>query len=180
MPNPEPLEKTAFHITIEKGDATAISGDALVTALPESLNWRGSLNGAVLTAAGQRLDEFVLENVYRPKLGEVFAVPGFNLSATHLIMTICPVWEDDGMGSLDDRDLLNCYRKPLELAARMGLKRLVYGALGTGKNAFPPRRAARLALRGLRERWYPDLEGVKIVCNRDDVIAAFMNESLVS
>jgi O-acetyl-ADP-ribose deacetylase len=163
-------------IEIVRGRLEDIVADAIVATLPQTLDWSGALNQSLLAAAGERLDEFVLEHIYQPKIGDFFAVPGFNLKTSHILLTIAPVWDPISLDSHNDRDLLNCYRKPLELAMRMNLRRLAFGALGTGTKSFPPRRAARLAFRGLRERWYRDLESVQIVSPRDDVLIAFAEE----
>lgn len=168
---------TDLHkIDLIHGRLETAAVDAVVTSLPHTLDWSGSLNQALVAAAGERLDDFVVEHIYRPKVGDVFAVPGFNLTSPHIIFTITPVWDPISLDSQNDRDLLNCYRKPLELAQRMNLRRLAFGAIGTGTKSFPPKRAARLAFRGLRERWYRDLECVQIYTPRDDVLQAFGQE----
>lgn len=71
-------------IDLLEGPLELARADAIVTGLPSTLEWRGSLNQALLRAAGARLDEFVLENVYQPKVGEVFMLPGFDLSLIHI------------------------------------------------------------------------------------------------
>lgn len=162
------------HIDLRVGALEEVDADAIVTILPNDLEWRGSLNQSLLLAAGKRLDDFVLENVYQPKTGDAFAVPGFGLAAKHLIIAVTPPW-GEGL-FLNDRDLLNAYRKPLELAARSGFRSVAFGALGTGAKAWPARRAARLALRAIRERWYDDLERLEIVCKRPEIIDAFAAE----
>ena len=82
--------------------------NAILTFLPDTLEYRGALNLAIHAAAGQAMDDFLLENIYKPRRGDVYAVPGFNLPADHILFGITPDWRTDF--ERDDRDLLNCVR----------------------------------------------------------------------
>jgi O-acetyl-ADP-ribose deacetylase (regulator of RNase III) len=135
------------------------------------MKMQGSLNQAVMAAAGEKLDEFIVENIYKPRAGDAFAVPGFNLPVKHIIYAVTPLWKSGFSG--EDRDLLHCYRRAMELVWRMGLKSVAFPALGTGKDKFPVPRAARLGIQGIMERMTPKIDEVRIVCSRDDTYKAF-------
>lgn len=161
------------RIRLIEGDITQQKDvDAIMSALPATLDTGGCLNQAIIRAAGSELDDLILENIYRPRVGDVFALPGLGLSIPHILFSITPSWGTGTSG--EDRDLLRCYRSLLEQAERMKLTSIALPALGTGKGKFPVQRAARLAIQALRERMPDRLEEVRIVCNRKDTFEAFV------
>ena len=71
--------KLINRIILKKGDITKqTSVDAIVSALPYNLDVSGSINKAIVSAAGHDFDNFILENIYKPKPGDTYVVPGFN------------------------------------------------------------------------------------------------------
>lgn len=130
-----------------------------------------ALNRAIIAAAGTDLDNFILENIYKPHAGDVFALPPFAMDLKHIFCAIRPDW-DTSLG-FEDRDLTRCYRHAVELASRVGIKRLAFPALGTGGKAQALPRVARLAVNGIMDRLTADIEEVRLVCNRDELITAF-------
>lgn len=129
------------------------------------------LNRAVVAAAGTDLDDFILENIYKPHAGDVFALPAFALPIKHIFCAIRPDW-DTSLG-FEDRDLTRCYRHAVELATRVGITRVAFPALGTGGRGQPLPRLARLGVNGIMDRLTENIEEVRIVCNRDDTVGAF-------
>lgn len=163
--NPE--QHIARRIRLIEGDIShQYDVEALATAIPVNLNTGGRLNRAIIDAAGQQLDEFILENIYKPRIGDVHALPGFDLRSKYIIVAITPVWGEGTTG--EDRDLLRCYRSILEQAERMHLSSLALPLLGTGKRSFPVQRAARLLTQAIRERFPSSLNELRIVCDRTD------------
>lgn len=161
------------RIRLIKGDITAQTGiDAIVASIERDMKMDGSLNQAMLAAAGEELDSFILDNVYKPRKGDAFALPAFNLPMKHIIYVITPNWR--GGLEAEDRHLINCYRRAMKLAHRMDLASIAFPALGTGENKYPLERAARLAVQGITSRLTGQLEEVRIVCNRDDTYDAFL------
>lgn len=160
------------RITLYYGDITKLDDvDAIVTAMPASLDMSSSLNRALVAAAGAALDDFILENIYKPRVGDVFAVPPFALPLRYIFCAITPDW-DTSLG-FEDRDLTRCYRHGVQLASRVGIKRVAFPAIGTEGRGQPLPRVARLAVGGIMDRLTPDIEEVRIVCNRDEVVTAF-------
>lgn len=145
--------------------------DAIVAAVPHTLDMGGSLNRAILAAAGTQIDDFIVEHIFKPRPGDVFAVPPFNLPVGHILYAVTPVWED--AIAREDRDLIRCYRGAMQLSAQMGLKRVAFSALGSGVKKFPVKRAARLGLSAMLDRMDPSITEIRIVVNRDDVFAAW-------
>ncbi len=145
--------------------------DAIVTLIPQNLEYRGSINEALLEASGEQLDEFVLDNIFKPRPGDIYAVPSFNLRSAHIFFNVVPVWRTEF--DLQDKFLLNAARKSLELATQMGLSSISIPPMGAGRKAFPKPRAARQIVQGIIDRLNDDIEEVRIICNTEDMLDIF-------
>lgn len=160
------------RIRLIEGDITQQKDvDAIVTSTDVTLDTSRSLNRSIVNVAGEALDHSILENIYRPRIGDVYVLPGYGLPVRHILIAVTPEWRAGIEG--EDRDLLRCYRSVLEMAERMNLKSLALPALGTGKNKFPVPRAARLAVQAIKERMPDCLEKLHIICNRKATYNAF-------
>lgn len=159
------------RITLVQGDITRQKIDAIVTFIPQNLEYRGEINAAILTGAGGGLDEFVLENIYKPRPGDIYAVPGFDLPCRHIFFCIVPRWRDDI--DRQDRYPLNACRRAMETAHEMGLKSIAFPPLGSGRRGFPKSRAARLILQGICERLDDDFKEIRIVARTEKTLEVF-------
>ncbi|MCK5285094.1 MAG: macro domain-containing protein [Alphaproteobacteria bacterium] len=157
----EPSNPYLNRITLVKGDISAQNVDAVVSIIPKSLEYHGSVNASLLEAAGEQLDEFILNNVYRPRSDDIYVVPGFNLPCKFLIFCIVPEWRNDF--DRKDRDLLAACRGAIEMAQNKDMDVIAFPPLASGKNAFPKKRAARLIIRGISDRLDGTLKEVRIV-----------------
>lgn len=156
------------RIILVSGDLVTQDTDAIVTAIPETLELKDAQNRALVEAAGPALDEAVLETIYRPRPGDVFALPGFGLRAQHVLFAVVPNWQAEF--EREDRHLLACYRGAIQVSEAMGLKSLSFpGLLIPGKYGFPLRRAARLALQGIADRIGDSVTQIRIVCATPDI-----------
>ncbi len=159
-------------IRLIEGDLVAQHDvDVIVGSISTALKVDGSLNQALIRAAGQKFDDFIVENIYKPRSGDVFQVPPFNIQIPHVFFAVTPEWKDSL--AFEDRDLIRCYRGAMQLAERMGLKRIAFPALGTGRKKYPLMRAARLGIQGIMDRMTDHFDEVRIVCNRHDQYRAF-------
>ncbi|MCB1592544.1 MAG: macro domain-containing protein [Alphaproteobacteria bacterium] len=149
-------------IRLVEGNIVDQEVDAVATVLPKNLEHIGSLNTALFNAAGSRLDEFILEHIYKPKVGDVYAVPGYNLKAGHVLIGIMPYFRTDFDKS--DRHLTQCTRKIMELARTMGLRSIAFPPIAAGKKGYPKAKAARLIVQGIIDRLDPSFNEVRIVC----------------
>jgi O-acetyl-ADP-ribose deacetylase (regulator of RNase III) len=159
------------RITLVQGDITRQKIDAIVTFIPQNLEYRGDINAAILAGAGSNLDEFVLEHIFRPRAGDVYTVPGFNLPCKHIFFCVVPVREND----IDrpDKYLVNASRKAMEAAREMGLRSIAFPPLGSGRRGFAKPRAARLILQGIAERLDGSIEEVRIVAQAVKTLDVF-------
>ena len=165
------------RIKIVQGDIIGQDTDAIVTLLPQTLEYRGKINEAILKSCGEKLDHFVLDHIVEPVFGDIYAVPGFNLRCKHVFFCVVPPWRADF--DRDDRYLLNSCRRAIEFAKEMGLKTIAFPPLGSGKNSFPKARAARLLVQGIVDRLDQHIDEVRIVCLREENMAVY-NERLAA
>jgi O-acetyl-ADP-ribose deacetylase len=159
------------RIRLVQGDLTAQDSDAIVTMIPHTLEYRGEINAAILKAAGTQLDNFLLENVYKARPGDVYAVPGFNMSCGHIFFCVVPHWQVDF--DRHDKYLVNSCRKAMETARAMSLKNIAFPLLASGKHGYPKPRAARLILQGIVDRLDHTIEEVRLVCQSDKTLEIF-------
>lgn len=160
------------RIRLIEGDISQQAGvAAIATSVDITLDTQRSLNKALIQVAGQALDDSILDHIYRPQAGDVYVLPGYNLSVAHVLVAVTPIWKAGFEG--EDRDLLRCYRGILEMAERMKLTSLAIPAIGTGKHKFPVHRAARLALQAIKERMPSEFTELRIVCNKREVYQSF-------
>lgn len=159
------------RIRIVQGNIARQDTDAIVTVIPQTLEYRGAINAAIVESAGARLDKFVLENIVTPRSGDIYAVPGFDLPCRHVFYCVVPVWQDDF--DRNDRDLVRACRTAMELARSMGLRSIAFPPVGSGKRGFPKARAARLILQGITSRMSRDIDEVRIVCQNGATMRCF-------
>ena len=165
------------RIRLIEGDITQQSDvDALAMAVDLTLAVGGGVNAAIVAAAGPAFDEALLEHIYRPRAGDVYVLPGYDLPVPHVMVAVTPEWRG---GVVEDRDLARCYRGIMDMAWRMDIEKLAVSVAGIGKHQFALPRAARLILQGLRERMPENMREVRIVCENAEVYAAF-SERLLS
>lgn len=149
-------------IKLVLGDISKQDVGAIVTLIPKSLEYKGNINHALLTGAGTELDNFVLDNIYQPKAGDVYAVPSFNLPCQNLIFVVRPDWRSDF--EREDKHLVMCIRKSMVLAKCMLMKTVAFPPLASGKGGFPKPRAARILIQSILDRLDENVEEVRIVC----------------
>ena len=91
------------RLRVVEADITTLEVDAIVNAANEAMLGGGGVDGAIHRAAGPRLKAACLEvPEARPGVrcptGESRIMPGFDLSARHVIHTVGPVWKGGGKG----------------------------------------------------------------------------------
>lgn len=162
------------RITIEQGDLTRASVDAIVNAANPMMLGGGGVDGAIHRAAGPRLREAcaaVPANALgeRCPTGEARITPGFDLRARYVIHTVGPIWDAH---PTPEEALARAFRSSLALAEAHGLKTIAFPALSCGAYGCPVREAARIAARVVRERAW-ELEEVRFVLFDDATRASW-------
>lgn len=130
-------------IEVVVGDITKLDVDAIVNAANSSLLGGGGVDGAIHRAAGPGLvDE--CRGLNGCATGQAKITKGYKLQARHVIHTVGPVWRGGASG--EDDALAQCYGASLNLARDNRLKSVAFPAISTGRYAFPPEKAARIAV----------------------------------
>jgi O-acetyl-ADP-ribose deacetylase (regulator of RNase III) len=160
------------YIEVVRGDLTRQRVDAIVNAANESLLGGGGVDGAIHRVAGPELLAACRAIGGCPP-GEARITPGFRLPARYVIHTVGPVWRGGQHG--EDTVLANCYRSAMRLARANRLETLAFPSIGTGAYGFPVTRAARIAVRELRDAVQrdEDVRIVRVVCFGDETFRAY-------
>ena len=141
------------RITLEKGDITKATVDAIVNAANERMLGGGGVDGAIHRAAGPQLLEACrkvpeVRPGVRCPTGEARITPGFRLPASWVIHTVGPVYR----GTPEDTRLLaSAYRSSLQIARDKGLVSIALPAISCGVYGYPLDEAAEIAIAVARE-----------------------------
>lgn len=162
------------RITLVQGDIAQQAVDAIAIVMPQNLDFKGKINERVREACGHDLDEFILENIFRPRAGDVYALPAFNLPAKHILLGIMPHYRSEF--DMNEAHLSGISRKFMEIARSMLLKTVAFPPIASGKKAFPKPKAARLMIQGITDRFDEGFEEVRLVCPDAQVVEIFRHK----
>lgn len=136
------------RLRLKPGDLTKEKVDAIVNAANSTLLGGGGVDGAIHRAGGPAiLAECKKLGGCEP--GDAKITTGGNLPAKHVIHTVGPIWGGGHRG--EDRTLAGAYQRSLEVAVKNGLRSISFPSISTGAYRFPLPRAARIALRTIRD-----------------------------
>lgn len=160
------------RIRLVKEDITKMEVDAIVNAANTTLLGGGGVDGAIHRAAGPQLLEECRRLGGCPT-GKAKATRGYNLPARYVFHAVGPVWHGGQNG--EDELLASCYRECMRLAKEHGVRTIAFPAISCGAYRFPPERAARIAIRTIRQclEDNPQIETVYLVCFDDKVYRAY-------
>jgi O-acetyl-ADP-ribose deacetylase (regulator of RNase III) len=137
-------------LSLVQGDITKALVEAIVNAANSGLRGGGGVDGAIHRAAGPKLlqagQEIVRQQGPLPP-GEAVITPGFELKAKYVIHTVGPIWRG---GGFQERELLDkSYKSCLLLAQKNKIKSIAFPAISCGAYGFPLELAAPIALKRL-------------------------------
>ena len=153
------------RLVVATGDITVLSVDAIVNAANSSLMGGGGVDGAIHRAGGPAILDAcrsIRADRYPDGLpaGEAVETTAGNLPARYVIHTVGPVWHGGTSG--EEKLLASCYRKSLELAARLGLNSIAFPAISTGVYGYPREKAAQVVWTTLRA-WFASFPAPHVV-----------------
>lgn len=145
---------------------------AVMCALPSDLSYRGPASQTIHDTAGTAFDEWVLDHIFKPKIGDLYAAPGFALKADFIFIGITPNWRTDF--DKEPKHLLKLCRKGFEKAEEMGLESIAFPPIASGRYGFPPAKAARFIFDSILEQENTGLERIVIVGPTEQSLAPFI------
>ena len=145
-----------MRIEAVAGDITRQQVDAVVNAANSSLLGGGGVDGAIHAAAGPGLLQECrrLRRTTYPQglpVGEAVATDGYDLPARWVIHTVGP---NRHRGQTDPELLASCFRRSLDVAARLPARSVAFPAVSAGVYGWPVEEVAAVAVAAVRA-WVP-------------------------
>ncbi|HET6816838.1 MAG TPA: O-acetyl-ADP-ribose deacetylase [Mycobacteriales bacterium] len=139
-----------MEIVLVVGDITAQEVDVVVNAANSGLMGGGGVDGAILTAGGQRqLDarRELRDRIGSLPTGQAAATDAGDLPARWVVHVVGPVWRAN-----EDRSHLleSCYREALRIADELGARTIAFPAVSAGVYGWPMASAATIAINTVR------------------------------
>ena len=168
-----PVSSMDSRLVLWRGDITTLKIDAIVNAANSALRGcfvpcHSCVDNIIHSVSGIQLrlacDRIMNEQGHDEPAGRAKITPAYNLPSEYVIHTVGPIVS----GPLTDqhcRQLADCYRSCLELAAENGLKSIAFCCISTGEFHFPQKKAAEIAVRTVTDYLNRDSRIGKVVFN---------------
>ena len=168
-----PASSLDSRLVLWRGDITTLKIDAIVNAANSALRGcfvpcHSCVDNIIHSVSGIQLrlacDRIMNEQGHDEPAGRAKITPAYNLPSEYVIHTVGPIVS----GPLTDqhcRQLADCYRSCLELAADNGLKSIAFCCISTGEFHFPQKKAAEIAVRTVTDYLNRDSRIGKVVFN---------------
>lgn len=165
-----PLDK---RLVLWRGDITTLRIDAIVNAANSALRGcfvpcHSCVDNIIHSVSGIQLrlacDEIMKEQGYDEPTGRAKITSAYNLPCRYVLHTVGPIVS----GLLTEghkRQLADCYRSCLQLAADKGLKSIAFCCISTGEFHFPQKKAAKIAVQTVTDFLQTDTQIEKVVFN---------------
>lgn len=118
---------------IKFADITKYEGDAIVNSIGVNGSVKGALCKAILKEANSKELTSFIDSKINNKIGEMFVTKGYNLFSKNIIHVVSPFKADDDK---DNTNLKNIYKSIINMAIKLGYKKIAIPFLGTGANGY--------------------------------------------
>lgn len=168
-----PASSLDNRLVLWRGDITTLKIDAIVNAANSALRGcfvpcHSCVDNIIHSVSGIQLrlacDRIMNKQGHDEPAGRAKITPAYNLPSEYVIHTVGPIVS----GPLTDqhcRQLADCYRSCLEIAAENGLKSIAFCCISTGEFHFPQKKAAEIAVRTVTDYLNRDSRIGKVVFN---------------
>ena len=168
-----PASSLDSHLVLWRGDITTLKIDAIVNAANSALRGcfvpcHSCVDNIIHSVSGIQLrlacDEIMNRQGYDEPTGKAKITPAYNLPSQYVIHTVGPIVSGN-LTEMHCRQLADCYRSCLELAAGHGLHSVAFCCISTGEFHFPNDKAAEIAVRTVREFLVKDTSVKSVIFN---------------
>ncbi|MDE6635532.1 MAG: protein-ADP-ribose hydrolase [Lachnospiraceae bacterium] len=168
-----PVSPVNNRLVLWRGDITTLKADAIVNAANSALRGcfvpcHSCVDNIIHSVSGIQLrlacDKLMTEQGYDEPTGKAKITPAFNLPCNYVLHTVGPIVS----GVLTEkhcRQLADCYKSCLELAAEKGLKSIAFCCISTGEFHFPQKKAADIAVQTVTDFLRTDTRIEKVIFN---------------
>lgn len=168
-----PVSPANSRLALWRGDITTLKIDAIVNAANSALRGcfvpcHSCVDNIIHSVSGIQLrltcDKIMKEQGHDEPTGRAKITPAYNLPCRFVLHTVGPIVP----GILTEthcRQLADCYRSCLELAADTGLKSIAFCCISTGEFHFPQKKAAEIAVQTVTRFLQENKKIEKVVFN---------------
>lgn len=168
-----PVSALDHRMVLWRGDITTLKIDAIVNAANSALRGcfvpcHSCVDNIIHSFSGIQLrlacDKIMNEQGYEEPTGRAKITPAYNLPCNFVLHTVGPIVS----GRLTEthcRQLADCYRSCLKLAADQGIKGIAFCCISTGEFRFPQKKAAEIAAQTVIEFLQTDQQIERVVFN---------------
>lgn len=168
-----PAVETDHRLILWKGDITSLKVDGIVNAANSRMcgcfqPLHSCVDNIIHSKSGIALrlecNDIMKRQGCEEPTGQAKITPAYNLPCKYVLHTVGPIVQ----GRLTEQhcsQLASCYRSCLELAAANGLKSIAFCCISTGVFMFPNDRAAKIAVRTVRDFLRDDKQIEKVIFN---------------
>jgi len=162
------------RISVIAGDITQLEVDAIVNPANSQLLMGGRVAGAILKAAGDRIQNEALTKA-PISIGKAVITAGGKLKAKHVIHA--PTMTRPAMPTSRENVRL-ATSAALDCARRLGIKNIAFPGLGTGVGGFDPNKAGKIMVEEIKKHIElgTSIERVILVGFSPQLTQAFENE----
>ncbi len=168
-----PVSSLDSRLVLWRGDMTTLKIDAIVNAANSALRGcfvpcHSCVDNIIHSVSGIQLrlacDKIMNEQGHDEPTGKAKITPAYNLPSRYVLHTVGPI-VSERLTETHCKQLADCYKSCLELAAANGLKSIAFCCISTGEFHFPQKKAAEIAVRTVMDFLHTDTHIEKVVFN---------------